>query len=225
MPAEVPETPTPHRAPVPPAPRRTLAHPWIVATVALLGFVATTIVARRRPLPAVEVDVNRTFNDAPAWVAHGLWPVMQLGTLWGPLVVAVVIGWWRRDRLLAVCLVVAELATWTTVRSLKEAVDRGRPPAFLDDVVVRDGVARGLGFPSGHSATAAMTAVVCMAAVPRRHRWVLVVVAVAVGVARIVHGVHLPADVIGGWSYGVLVGVATLAVYDRIRARRVERPG
>jgi len=204
---------------------RTLAHPWLVSIVALLGFVATTIAARQRPPPAFEVEVNRTINDVPAWIADGLWPVMQLGTLWAPLVIAVIIGWWRRDRLLAVCLVIAGLFTWTTIRLLKEAVDRGRPSAYLDDVAVRDGVAKGLGFPSGHSATAAVIAVVCMAAVARPYRWVLVVVAAAVGIARIVHGVHLPADVIGGWSYGVIVGVATLAVYDGIRARRARRPG
>jgi len=208
-----------------PAPRRTLAHPWIISLVAALGLAGTTVVARRRPIPGFEVDVNRAINGAPDWVARTLWPVMQLGTLWAPILIAVVIGWWGRNRLLAVCLVVAELFTWTSVHLLKEAVDRGRPPVYLDDVVVRDGVARGLGFPSGHSATAAMTALVCMAAVPRRHRWALVVVAVAVGIARIVHGVHLPADVIGGWSYGVLVGVATLAVYDRIRARRAAPVG
>lgn len=218
MPSEV-------RAPRDPrAAARTLAHPWVIVVVATLGLVATTVIARRRPLPAFEVDVNRTINDAPAWVAHALWPVMQLGTLWAPLVIAGLIAWWGHNRLLALCLVGATLVTWTAVRVLKHAVDRGRPPAFLDDVVVRDGMAKGLGFPSGHSAIAAMTAIVCMALVPRRHRWILVVVAVTVGVARIVHGVHLPADVVGGWSFGVLVGVATLAVYDRLRDRRPGGP-
>ncbi len=200
--------------------RPTLAHPWVVATIAAVGLLATTVVARQRPLLGFEVDANRWINDAPDWVAHGLWPVMQLGTLWAPLVVALVIGVGRKDWPLAGCLVVADVVTWTTVRLFKDAVDRGRPPAFLDDVVVRDGFAKGLGFPSGHSATAAMTAVVCMAAVPRRYRWILVTVAATVGIARIVHGVHFPADVVGGWSYGALVGVATLAVYDRLADRR-----
>lgn len=195
---------------------RTLAHPWLVATGAAVAFTATWIVASRRPLPAFEVDVNRTINDAPAWVAHGLWPVMQLGTLWAPLAIALVLGCWRRRWALAACLAGASLFVWTTVRVLKHVADRGRPSVFLDDVTVRDGVAKGLGFPSGHSAMAAMTAVVCMAAVPRHLRWVLAVGAGAVGIARIVHGVHLPADVVGGWAYGVLVGVATLAVLDRL---------
>ena len=199
---------------------RTLAHPWVLAAGAGLAFLATWAVAAQRPIPAAEVDVNRLLNDAPAWVAHGLWPAMQLGTLWAPLVVALAIGLGRRDWMLAACLAVADGFVWTTVHGLKDLAGRGRPPTFLPDVVVRDGTARGLGFPSGHSAMAAMTAVVCLAAVPRRFHWVLALLAAAVGIARVVHGVHFPADVVGGWAYGILVGVGTLAVYDRLAARR-----
>lgn len=199
---------------------RTLAHPWIVATIAAGALGASWLVAAQRPVPTTEVDLTRFFADGPDWVAHALWPVMQLGTLWAPLVVASVLGAWRKDWVLAGCLALADLFTWVTVRGLKHVVGRGRPPAYLDDVAVRDSLAKGLGFPSGHSAMAAMTAVVCMAAVPRRHRGILVVVAGLVGIARIVHGVHFPADVVGGWSYGVLAGVATLAIYDRVMARR-----
>jgi undecaprenyl-diphosphatase len=149
---------------------------------------------------------------------------MQLGTLWAPLVIALAIGGWRKDWLLAGCLVVADAVTWIGARIVKEAVERGRPAVYLPDVDVRDGVAVGFGYLSGHSAMAAMSAVVCTAAVPRRYRGGLVVVAILVGVARIVHGVHLPADVVGGWAFGALVGVATLAVYDRLSARAALEP-
>jgi membrane-associated phospholipid phosphatase len=40
-----------------------------------------------------------------------------------------------------------------------------------------------------------------------------------VGMARIVHGVHLPADIVGGWSFGVLLGLGGLAVADALRSR------
>jgi membrane-associated phospholipid phosphatase len=59
-------------------------------------------------------------------------------------------------------------------------------------------------------------------ALPRRWRPLAAIVAGLVGVARIVHGVHLPADVVGGWSFGVLISLATLAVGDAARRPRDE---
>jgi membrane-associated phospholipid phosphatase len=196
---------------------RTLAHPGTVAVAAAAVSAVAWVIAARRPIASDEVEVFRRFNAAPEWVAHGVWPVMQLGTLWAPIVAALVIGVWRRDRLLAMCMAGAGTITWIGTRVLKEIADRGRPAAYLDDVVLRDGWARGLGFPSGHSAMAAMIATVAVAAIPRRWRGVLVAVAAIVGIARLVHGVHLPVDLLGGWAFGVLVGVGALAVYDRAR--------
>ncbi|MFA5886044.1 MAG: phosphatase PAP2 family protein [Acidimicrobiia bacterium] len=198
--------------------RRTLAHPGIVASLAAVALALSWLVARRRPIPGWEIDATRWINDAPAWVAHALWPVMQLGTLWAPIVIAVVVGLVRRDWLLAGCVVGAGVVTWLGAKVVKQVARRGRPDAYIHDLVVRDG-SGGLGFVSGHAAMAAAIAVVLMAAVPRRWRPVLVLLAAVVGLARIVHGVHFPADVVGGWAFGVLVGVAALAVYDRCSGR------
>lgn len=198
---------------------RTLAHPWAVVAVALVALVLSWIGARPRPVPGWEVDLTRWLNGAPAWVAHTMWPVMQLGTLVLVVVIALVIGLVRRDWLLAACLVGGVAVTWTGARIVKEVVERGRPPVYLSDLAVRDG-SGGFGYLSGHSANAAAAAVILMAAVPRRWRPGLALIATVVGIARIVHGVHFPADVVGGWAFGVLVGVATLAVYDQLAARR-----
>jgi membrane-associated phospholipid phosphatase len=55
-----------------------------------------------------------------------------------------------------------------------------------------------------------------MAAVPARWRPPMAVVAFLVGIARIVHGVHLPADLVGGWSLGVLISLGVLWVVERV---------
>ena len=196
-------------------PRTTLAHPWVIASGALVVLVLSYLVARQRPIPGWEADATRRLNDAPDWVAHAIWPVMQLGTFGSVLVIALVVGLVRRDWLLAACLAGAAVVTWSGARIVKEVVERGRPHVYLSDVVVRDG-SGGFGYISGHSANAAALTVVLMAAVPRRWRPGLVLLAAVVGVARIVHGVHFPADVVGGWAFGVLVGLAALAVYDRL---------
>jgi membrane-associated phospholipid phosphatase len=59
-----------------------------------------------------------------------------------------------------------------------------------------------------------------MVALPRQWRPLAAVIAVLVGIARIVHGVHLPADVVGGWSFGVLLGLAGLWIAGSIPSRR-----
>jgi membrane-associated phospholipid phosphatase len=66
----------------------------------------------------------------------------------------------------------------------------------------------------------AAACVTCLvAALPARWRPIAIVAASVTGIARIVHGVHFPADVIGGWSLGVVLGVATTWLTGRVVAR------
>jgi membrane-associated phospholipid phosphatase len=46
------------------------------------------------------------------------------------------------------------------------------------------------------------------------------VTAALVGIARIVFGLHLPADVVGGWSFGVLLALGALWIVDVIERAR-----
>ena len=133
---------------------------------------------------------------------------MQLGTAVAPLAAAGAVLWFRRDRLLAGATALVGVGTWFAAKGVKRIVERGRPLSYLPDINVRDGDGTGLGYVSGHSAVAAATATMVVGVVPRRYRPVLVVPVGLVGVARVVFGVHLPADVVGGWSFGVLVGLA-----------------
>lgn len=204
---------------------RTFAHPWIVVAAAVVAGAAAWAVAVERPVPGWELDLTETVNGTPDAVATALWPVMQAGTLAAPLVAAVAIAVLARDRLLAGVAVVAGLVAWFGAKGVKQVVGRGRPLRYLPDVDVREGSGTGLGFVSGHAAVATATAVVVAAAVPPRWRWVVGAVAVVVGLARIVVGVHLPADVVGGWALGALVGVAAVAVVDRLRPSPTEAAG
>ncbi len=191
-----------------------LKAPGILAGIAGAGLGASYVVATRDPIPEWELRLTEWINDAPDSLATVLYPVMQAGTLGGPIVVAVSIAVFKRDWLLSGATVLAGLVAWFGAKGVKRIVQRDRPLTYLPEIIVREGNGTGLGYVSGHSAVAATAAIMAMAALPRRWRPFLAVVVVLVGLARIVHGVHLPADVVGGWSFGVLVALGALGLVD-----------
>ena len=103
---------------------------------------------------------------------------------------------------------------------MKKIVERDRPLSYISGIDVREGDGTGLGYISGHSGVAASTAVMVMVVLPRRWRWLPALLAGLVGVARIIHGVHLPADVVGGWAFGTLIALGSLWVLERVEPAR-----
>ncbi|MGB9347916.1 MAG: phosphatase PAP2 family protein [Ilumatobacteraceae bacterium] len=191
-------------------------HPFLVVGAALIGLATSYLVAIRTPVPSWELSLTEWINDAPDNVATVLYPIMQFGTLAGPLLVAIAIAIFRRDWLLSAATMIVGLVTWFAAKGVKRLVERDRPASYMTEIVIREGDGTGLGYVSGHSAVAAATAVMAMAALPPRWRPLMVVVAFLVGLARVVHGVHLPADLVGGWSLGVLIAMGALWGVDRI---------
>jgi len=186
------------------------------AIVAGVSLGVSAAVAVRDPVPAWELDLTNWINDVnDAWGTL-TYPIMQLGTLAGPLLVGAGIIVFRRDWWLGGAAAVAGLLAWFGAKGVKRVFERNRPLEYLPDIIVREGDGSGLGFVSGHSAVAATAAVFAIVALPPRWRPVPAVLAVTVGLARIIHGVHLPADVIGGWSLGVLIALGVLAVLDAL---------
>jgi len=184
-----------------------------VAGGALLGSYA---IAVQKPVPEWELRFTEWINDAPDAAANVLYPIMQLGTLGGPIIVAGGIAIFKRDWLLSAATIASGLIAWFGAKGVKQLVDRDRPLTYLPDVNVREGDGSGLGFISGHAAVAATAAVMAMVALPRRWRPAAAGLAALVGIARIVHGVHLVADVVGGWSFGVLISMGVLTIVDRL---------
>jgi undecaprenyl-diphosphatase len=197
-----------------------LTHPVVIAVTAGVGLISSWNVARQDPIPGWELRLTEWINDVPDAIAYLLYPFMQLGTLGGPLVAAGLIAWLTRDRVLAGATAAVGVVTWFAAKEVKSIVERGRPVRYLPDIDVREGDGTGLGYISGHSALAAASAVMVMAALPRRYRPLAALAAGLVGIARIVHGVHLPADVVGGWSFGTLMALGGLAIVDVIDRRR-----
>ena len=90
------------------------------------------------------------------------------------------------------------------VELLKDWTARVRPDAMGHLVPVDS-----LAFPSGHAANATLVWLCLALLLPRGARsrafavWAAVWLALAVGLSRIMLGVHWPSDVIGGWAFGL----------------------
>jgi len=124
----------------------------------------------------------------------------------------------------ALTLLAATLAGRVLVEVQKWALDRPRPSAEGHLVSVQS-----MSFPSGHAANATITylaiALIAAPLLPSRG-WrttavgTALLLAAAIGVSRIMLGVHWPSDVYGGWAFGL---VWTLAVLEISRYSR-DRP-
>jgi glycosyltransferase 2 family protein len=180
----------------------------LVAGVAVAAVViAVSWVVVNRPLvPQPEAAVFRWINHAPAAFWPVVWPVMQLGNLAAPLIVAgAAAAAWRRWRPVA-AVPTGAYGAWGLAQLVKTAVARARPDVLLPGVVLHEGT-HGLGFVSGHSAVAAAMATALWPYLRWRGRVVAGILCAAVGAGRIYAGAHLPLDVVGGAAIGMVAGL------------------
>ncbi len=207
---------------VPSATRRTLA-PVVLVTAAALLFTALLLLVRLRwaPLESADhgtaADLNSLVAGHPlvvsivkavTWLGSG----GVLGTLIGAA--AVVLALRRRWRLTGYLLVTGAGAL-VLDPVLKALVGRLRP-------VVAHPIAHGNGnsFPSGH----ALGSIVCYGALflvflpVARGTWrrvftaVIVTLIAAIGISRLLLGVHYLSDVLGAWALGITwLGITAFA--------------
>jgi undecaprenyl-diphosphatase len=195
------------------ATRRTLA-PLAIVTVTALLFALLLLLVRLQwaPLESADHGAAAGLNSlvaghaavvsvikAVTWLGSG-------GVLWTLIGAAVVVLAIRRRWRLAVYLLVTGAGALVLDPVLKALVGRLRP-------VVAHPVAYGNGdsFPSGH----ALGSIVCYGALflvflpATRGRWrrvftvVVVTLIAAIGISRLLLGVHYLSDVLGAWALGI----------------------
>lgn len=135
----------------------------------------------------------------------------------GVAVVGAIVLVRRRRQSRAALLLLAVIIERLAVDGLKLFFGRARP--LFDDSLVH---VNSLSFPSGHAANS-LTAWLLVAGfvAPARYRRPAIVAAVLialiVGVTRVLLGVHWLSDVVGGWSAGLLAVMLALAADRRLR--------
>lgn len=184
----------------------------VVAGVALLALSALLVDGEAVSGP--EARVLRVVNHAPDLPFALAWLPMQLGNLLAVPAAAVVAVIVRRRRL-GLALSVAGLGAWLLAKLVKGFVERSRPGALLEGVVLRDAPVGGRGFVSGHAAVVVALATVAWPHLGPRGRVITVVLAASVCLLRLYVGAHLPLDVIGGAGLGLATGAAVRLALGR----------
>jgi undecaprenyl-diphosphatase len=182
----------------------------------LLLLVLAALPVDRHRVTGAEAGVFRVLNGTGVLPFAVIWPVMQLGNLLAVPAAALAAAALRRWRL-AAGLLLAGAGVYLLAKVVKGIVVRGRPDGLLADVVVRGAAAQGRGFISGHAAVVTALLVVAWPWLGRRGRILATVAAVAVCLARVHVGAHLPLDVLGGAALGLAVAGAVRLVLGHPR--------
>ncbi len=134
------------------------------------------------------------------WLTElGGYPVLLAATAVGTVILLIRREYRASFLLLGITLSGRALVHWQKIWS-----NRIRPEDQVHLVQVES-----LSFPSGHAANATMVWLCLALLLPRNVRartfaiWGAVWLALAVGLSRVVLGVHWPSDVIGGWAFGL----------------------
>ena len=132
--------------------------------------------------------------------------------------------WWRGHPRLAISVAAITLLARVLNELQKMWIARVRPDFETHLVVVKT-----MSFPSGHSTSSMVFYLTAALVLSQGSRWRNIAVAagllmaMCVGLSRVMLGVHWPSDVIGGWAFGALWVLLTLRLAERYVARGAKR--
>jgi len=178
----------------------------IFGVIALIVFAVSLYVAltSKQSMLGWGYTLFHFINSAPDSLRTLALCITFLGSVWMLLGVGL-IATLTKKYLLAWWLALSTLLAYGGSGILKYVVDRPRPMGLTHDVIVRS-VEDSAGYPSGHTALAAIIALTLCFYLPKSLRyWIVALWITVVAASRLYLGVHSPIDVIGGASLALLV--------------------
>lgn len=111
---------------------------------------------------------------------------------------------------------------------IKWLVGRSRPLLFAQDGAFAfqplSAAHEHVGFPSGHATNVAALVTTMLIALPRRISLPAAILAILIGISRVVVGAHYPSDVIAGGTLGIVTTLCLACVFSRARCAFMRDP-
>jgi len=132
-------------------------------------------------------------------------------------VVFALMMWWRGHLRTGLTLVAVTMVGRAVSELQKYEVARVRPDIEPHLVLVKTS-----SFPSGHSASSMIFYLTLALLLTHRGRWRhlaaagALLMALLIGLSRVMLGVHWPSDVVGGWVFGLLWVLLTLRIAEHL---------
>ncbi len=207
--------------------RDAVEHWLLVLGSALLIAVGSGFIASTGRVPGWEQGIFHGINGLPDALESPMWLLQLPGLLFTPVIVAAVALVFRKWVLATMLVVFVPIKLFVEKGIVKQLVERQRPGTSIcrGDTTCgnfRDVPIEGLSFVSGHAMVTGGIAAILLPYLPRRWRWIPVVIAALNATARVYLGAHNPLDVIGGCAIGVAIGALFHLVRLAIERSRSE---
>lgn len=189
----------------------------LVFAVLLFSFCAVAV--HNRDMTALEIAIFNAFYGLPGLFTGFFSVVTHFGNVYMLLGISVLLLA-KRYYHMAVRLLFAGALAYLISGVMKDLVGRGRPIEYIPDLVYKDTVVRGSGFPSGHMALATALFLTLSLYLPPKYKWIAPTGIILVGLSRVQLGVHGPMDVIGGFA----IGWAAVALFKFVDIRLHKNP-
>ena len=151
---------------------------------------------------AWEISVFHAVNNWP----NSLRPLFLVATVAPESIViglvAIVVAFFLKMYKLAWRLAVLTVGGFGVTFIVKHFFGRPRPQEVLTNLHVRASET-GAGFSSGHAMMITVVALAILPYLPKKLRWIPLVMVILTIVSRLYLGVHAPLDVIGGFAVGL----------------------
>lgn len=178
-----------------------LKRPESQLAAAIFLFLISAFIVSDKTISSLEEAVFNAIYYLPAELTPLFLVITQLGNIF---VLFVLAGFFlfKRHYTIVIRLLMSGLLAYLVTGVCKDLIGRGRPNEFFADVIYRDALVRGPGFPSGHVALATAIGLTLWHYLPKKYRYIAPLMILSVGLSRIFLGVHAPVDIIGGFAIG-----------------------